>query len=135
MMTNSANSSLTDNVAKTRSAPLSTCIKNGGVIMQNGNCLCPDGYTSAYDAFITNDFCTIATEYSASVSTEHPESGDSTDTLAIMDVPHTVRLSGVIQFSISFCICMLLVCGIRSIHRSFRPSKQDYPPQPQYYYS
>ena len=69
--------------------------------------MCPPGYTSAYNAYQTMQFCTVQAEFQPlNMSTNN-----ATDPTV---VTHAVSLSGVIQCCVVFSVCMLVVCVGRS---------------------
>ena len=108
----SQNSESDMNSTASANSGTSPCIQAGGTTSSSGGCICPSGWTSPYDAYITGRFCTIFTEYSPVEGT-----GNSTGNTTTNRVPpqNVVGISGIIQSVIVFAISMLVVCVFRSL--------------------
>jgi len=109
------------------------CVEVGGSPLDDGNCACPIGFSSTYDALITGNFCSVSTEYSGqtnAISSNNTLNGTESEN------PPEVRVgtTGILQLVISFSICMFLVCIFRkSFDRCKRVSRNQSSPYNYYY--
>lgn len=101
------------------------CITAGGVSQENGTCTCPEGWTSAYDAFVTNVFCNVQTEYSTTLV---PGGNGTSPIDTELPVSQTVSFLGVVQLIVLFLVSMVLVCVCRGVLRCCRRKPEfDFP--------
>lgn len=107
-----------------------SCLISGGVREVTGGCTCAPGWTSSYDALLTNVFCTVPTEYS---TTAAPGNFETTPVSSDSSIKHSVTFFGVVQLVILFCISMLVVCVFRGAVRCCRQSggQSQLQPMPQ----
>jgi hypothetical protein len=101
--------------------PDESCISAGGKWGAACVCECPPGYASSYDAYVTNEFCTIPVEYSPALhgangsllnqtSGNSGQGGGSPRALPI-------GISGMLQLLVVIGFCMCVVGAVRKMCR------------------
>lgn len=123
---------MTVKVLPTKS-PSESCISAGGTWGATCVCECPPGYTSSYDAYVTNEFCTIPVEYSPAIhgangsflnQTSEDSGGERASLRAL-----PIGISGMLQLLVVFGFCMCVVGSVRKMCRkadSTEPSSSTY---------
>lgn len=103
-----------------------SCISAGGTWGAACVCECPTGYTSSYDAYVTNEFCTIPVEYSPAI---HGANGSFLNQTSVNSgegeaslraVP--IGISGMLQLLVVFGFCMCVVGAVRKLCRKADPT-------------